>query len=276
MNITVDEIFELFRKLIDVLLVWMIIYYILKNLRRNVKMVLLFKGILVILVLKIISDVLSLATIGYLLDYVIMYGPLALIVIFQPEIRNVLEQLGRSQLLGRHKILTVDEREKVVYEIVNAVDYLKKMRIGALIVIERDNSLLEYIEKSKKIYADISSDLLISIFFPNNPLHDGGVIIQGDKITSAGAVFPTSDNLKISKRLGTRHRAALGISEDTDCISLIVSEETGRISIAIGGTLHYNLTLDEFKLMILEELKTKKSLLLEDEEASNEENNTSN
>ena len=254
----------------------MIIYYILKNLRRNVKMVLLFKGILVILVLKIISDVLSLATIGYLLDYVIMYGPLALIVIFQPEIRNVLEQLGRSQLLGRHKILTVDEREKVVYEIVNAVDYLKKMRIGALIVIERDNSLLEYIEKSKKIYADISSDLLISIFFPNNPLHDGGVIIQGDKITSAGAVFPTSDNLKISKRLGTRHRAALGISEDTDCISLIVSEETGRISIAIGGTLHYNLTLDEFKLMILEELKPKKSLLLEDEEASHEENNTSN
>ena len=205
-----------------------------------------------------------------------MYGPLALIVIFQPEIRNVLEQLGRSQLLGRHKILTVDEREKVVYEIVNAVDYLKKMRIGALIVIERDNSLLEYIEKSKKIYADISSDLLISIFFPNNPLHDGGVIIQGDKITSAGAVFPTSDNLKISKRLGTRHRAALGISEDTDCISLIVSEETGRISIAIGGTLHYNLTLDEFKLMILEELKPKKSLLLEDEEASHEENNTSN
>lgn len=276
MNITVDEIFGLFRKLIDVLLVWMIIYYILKNLRRNVKMVLLFKGILVILVLKIISDVLSLATIGYLLDYVIMYGPLALIVIFQPEIRNVLEQLGRSQLLGRHKILTVDEREKVVYEIVNAVDYLKKMRIGALIVIERDNSLLEYIEKSKKIYADISSDLLISIFFPNNPLHDGGVIIQGDKITSAGAVFPTSDNLKISKRLGTRHRAALGISEDTDCISLIVSEETGRISIAIGGTLHYNLTLDEFKLMILEELKPKKSLLLEDEEASHEENNTSN
>lgn len=275
MNITVDEIFELIRKLIDVLLVWMVIYYILKNLRRNVKMVLLFKGILVILTLKLVSDFLNLATIGYLLDYVIMYGPLALIVIFQPEIRNVLEQLGRSQLLGRHKILTVDEREKVVYEIVNAVEYLKKMRIGALIVIERDNSLQEYIEKSKKIYADISSDLLISIFFPNNPLHDGGVIIQGDKITSAGAVFPTSDNLKISKRLGTRHRAALGISEDADCISLIVSEETGRISIALGGTLHYNLTLDEFKLMILDELKPKKSILLE-EEASDEENSASN
>ncbi|MEG0826253.1 MAG: diadenylate cyclase CdaA [Bacilli bacterium] len=262
---TVDGIFELLRKLIDVLLVWLIIYSVLKNLRKNVKMVLLFKGIFVVLVLKIVSDFLNLATIGYLLDYVIMYGPLALIVIFQPEIRNVLEQLGRSQLLGRHKTLTVDEREKVVYEIVQAVDYLKKMRIGALIVIERDNSLLEYIEKSKKIYADISSDLLISIFFPNNPLHDGGVIIQGDKITSAGAVFPTSDNLKISKRLGTRHRAALGISEDTDCLSLIVSEETGRLSIAVSGNLHYNLTLDEFKLMLLEELRPKRSMLVEEE-----------
>ena len=143
---------------------------------------------------------------------------------------------------------------------------MKRSRIGALIVIERDNSLGEYIEKSKKIYADISSELLISIFFPNNPLHDGGVIIQGDKITSAGAVFPTSDNLKISKRLGTRHRAALGISEETDCISLIVSEETGRLSLAINGELHYNLTIDDLKMMLLDELRPKKTLLDDDEE----------
>ena len=234
-------------------------------------MVLLFKGILFIVILKIISDVLNLVTIGYLLDYVIMWGPLAIIIIFQPEIRTVLEQLGRSQLLGRHKVLTVDEREKIVYEIMQAVEYLKRARIGALIVIERDNSLVEYIEKSKKIYADISSELLISLFFPNNPLHDGGVIIQGDKITSAGAVFPTSDNLKISKRLGTRHRAALGISEETDCIALIVSEETGRISIAIGGELNYNLTLDEFKLMLLDELRPKKALILEEEDEETDE-----
>ena len=152
------------------------------------------------------------------------------------------------------------------------------MRIGALIVIERDNSLQDYIERSRKIYGDISSDLLISIFFPNNPLHDGGLIIQGDKITSAGAVFPTSDSLKISKRLGTRHRAALGISEETDCLSLVVSEETGRISIAMGGELFYNLTIDEFKLMILEELKPKKELVLDDEEddLENENNNKEN
>ena len=266
---TIDGIISLVKKLIDVLLVWMIFYYVLKNLRKNVKMVLLFKGILVIVVVKIISDVFDLTTIGYLLNYVIMWGPLALIIIFQPEIRNVLEQLGRSQLLGRHKVLTVDEREKLVYEIAQAVDYLRKNRIGGLIVLERDNSLNDYINKSKKIYADISSELLISIFFPNNPLHDGGVIIQGDKITSARAVFPTSDNVKISKRLGTRHRAALGISEEMDCISLVVSEETGRLSIAIGGQLFYNLSIDEVKLKLLDELRPKK-IILDEEELSDE------
>lgn len=269
---TFDGIMILLKKLVDVLLVWWILYYILKNLRKNVKMVLLFKGILIIIILKIVSDKLDLVTINYLLDYVIMWGPLALIIIFQPEIRNVLEQLGRSQLLGRHKVLTVDEREKLVYEVTQAMDYCKKARIGALIVIERDNSLHDYIEKSKKLYAEISSDLLISIFFPNNPLHDGGVIIQGDKITSAGAVFPTSDNVKISKRLGTRHRAALGIAEEMDCIALVVSEETGRLSIALGGELHYNLTLDEVKLMLLDELRPKKTSMLEEEEIVDEEN----
>ena len=247
----------------------MILYYVLKNLRKNVKMVLLFKGILVIVVLKIISDIFELSTIGYLLNYVIMWGPLALIIIFQPEIRNVLEQLGRSQLLGRHKVLTVDEREKLVYEIAQAMEYLRKNRIGALIVLERDNSLNDYINKSKKLYADISSELLISIFFPNNPLHDGGVIIQGDKITSACAVFPTSDNVRISKRLGTRHRAALGISEEMDSISLVVSEETGRLSVAIGGELFYNLSIDEVKLKLLDELRPKK-MLIDEEESINE------
>lgn len=263
---TFESITSLLTKLIDVLLVWLVLYYILKNLRKNVKMILLFKGLLIIIALKIVSDVLDLVTIGYLLDYVITWGPLALIVIFQPEIRNILEYLGRSQLLGRHKVLTVDERERVVYEIINAMEVLKKDRIGALIVIERDNSLTDYIQKSKKIYADISSELLVSIFFPNNPLHDGGVIVQGDKITSAGAVFPTSDNLKISKRLGTRHRAALGISEHGDSIALVVSEETGRLSIAINGELNYNLTLDEVKIILLEELRPKQSILLDYEE----------
>lgn len=272
---TFDLVIEILKKLLDVLIVWMVLYYVLKSLRKNVKMVLLFKGIIIVIILKVISYTLGLVTIDFLLDYIMEWGPLAIIVIFQPEIRSVLEQLGRSQLLGRHKVLTVDEREKIVYEIANALDYFRKQQIGSLIVIERDNSLNDYIEKSKKIYADISTDLLISIFFPNNPLHDGGLIIQGDKITSAGAVFPTSDSLKISKRLGTRHRAALGISEVSDCISIISSEETGRLSLAIDGELYYNLTLDEIKLRLLEELRPKKDIFVE-EEVENEKDNTQN
>ena len=264
-------IVDLARKIIDVLLVWLVLYYVLKSLRKNVKMILLFKGIIFIIALVIVSKIFNLVTIGYLLDYVLEWGILAIIVIFQPEIRNVLEQLGRSQLLGRHKVLTVDEREKVVYEIVTAMEAMKKTRTGALIIIERDNSLNDYIEKSKKIYADISSELLVTLFFPNNPLHDGGVIIQGDKITSARAVFFFFFNLKISKRLGTRHRAALGISELTDCIALIVSEETGRLSVAIGGELHYNLSTDEVKLLLLEGLRPKQNMVIDEEEEEEEE-----
>lgn len=273
---TLNNVLVILQKIIDISLVWVIIYFILKNIKNNVKMVLLFKGVAIILVVKVLSDILNLTTIGLLLEYVIMWGPLALVIIFQPEIRNMLEHLGRKQLLGRHKVLTLDEREKLVYEVMNAVDYLRKSRIGALIVLERDISLNEYIERSKPIYGDISSELLISIFFPRNPLHDGGVIIQGNKITSAGAVFPISINSKISKKLGTRHRAAIGISEESDAIAIVVSEETGKISIAIDGNLNYNLSLDDARMILIEELKPKREVLLDDEfEDEEEEHNES-
>ena len=186
-----------------------------------------------------------------------MWGPLALIIIFQPEIRTILEQLGRTQLLGRHKVLTVDEREKMVYEIIQAVNYMKKTKIGALIVIERDVSLHDYISKANNVYAEISSELLISIFFPNNPLHDGSVIIQGDKISCAGAVLPTSNSLKINKRLGTRHRAAVGITEETDSLAIVVSEETGRVSIAVKGELYYNISTEDARILLIDELRPK-------------------
>lgn len=266
-----DTIFTYATKILDLLILWLIIYKLFKYARNNFKLTLILKGIIIIAVLKFVSDKIYLKTVGIILEYVISWGPLAVIIIFQPEIRNVLESIGRSQLLGRHKTLTVDEREKLVYEIINAVEYLKKNRIGALIVLERDYSLAQYIEPANKLYADISSELLISIFFPNNPLHDGGVIIQGDKITCAGSVFPTSMNPSISKRLGTRHRAALGISESTDAIAIVVSEETGRISIAVGGTLNYNLSLDDAKILLLEELQPKKETFYEaDTEAESE------
>ena len=265
MTITVSSILSALNKIVDILLVWLMFYYILKNIKNNVKLTLIFKGVIIIVLLKIASDLFNLVTIGWLLEYIIMWGPLAIIIVFQPEIRNVLEQLGRSQLLGRHKVLTVDEREKLVYEIVQAMDYLRKSKIGALIVIERDVSLADYIEKAKKIYGDLTSDLLIALFFPNNPMHDGGVIIQGNRISCGGAVFPTSGNDKINKRLGTRHRAALGISEETDCISLVVSEETGRLSIAVKGELFYNLSLDDVRMMLIDELRPKKEFEIDEE-----------
>lgn len=254
---TLATIWSVITKIIDISLVWLMFYYILKNIKGNVKLVLILKGIIIILIIKLLSSLLNLYTVGLLLEYVIEWGPLALIVIFQPEIRGVLESLGRSQLLGRHKVLTFDERERVVYEIMEAVEYLKRNRIGALIVIERDVSLQDYITPATKVYADLSSSLLGTIFFPNSPLHDGGVIIQGDRITCAGAVFKTSMDPTINKRLGTRHRAALGIAEETDAIALVVSEETGRLSIASDGELKYNLTLEEFRMTLVDELKPK-------------------
>lgn len=257
MVITLSDVLTVIRKIIDISLVWLIFYFILKNIKNNVKLSLIVKGLIFVIILKLVSSWLNLVTVGYLLDYIIQWGPIAIVVIFQPEIRTILEQLGRNQLLGRHKVLTVDEREHVVYEIVNAVDYMRKERIGALIVIERDVSLGNYIDKAKKIYADLTSDLLIAIFYEGNPLHDGGVIIQGDRITCAGAVFPTSSSPKLNRRLGTRHRAALGLSEETDAICLVVSEETGKVSIALKGEMLYNLSLDDVRMMLIDELKPK-------------------
>lgn len=271
MSITVTDIITIVRKIIDISLVWMIFYFILKNIKNNVKLSLIIKGVIIILAFKVVSDLLGLTTMKVLLEYIIQWGFVSLIIIFQPEIRNILEQLGRNQLLGRHKVLTVDEREHLVYSIVQAMDYMRKERIGALIVLERDISLGNYIDKAKKLYADLTSDLLIAIFYEGNPLHDGGVIIQGDRITCAGAVFPTSSSQKINKRLGTRHRAALGLSEETDAICLVVSEETGRMSVAIKGELYHNLTLDDIRIMLIDELRPKQDINLGDEEMDEEE-----
>ena len=135
-EMTISGFITIIQKIIDISLVWFIIYYVLKSLKNNIKMILIFKGVLIVLFIKLISDYFNLTTVGLLLEYVIMWGPLALIIIFQPEIRNILEHLGRQQILTRHRVLTMDEREKMIYEIMNSIEYLRKSRIGALIVVE--------------------------------------------------------------------------------------------------------------------------------------------
>lgn len=265
MNITSDSVLIIINKTVDILIVWWIFYHIFKSIKNNVKLALIFKGVLAIAFLKIMADLLNLVTVGTILQYVIMWSPIALIVIFQPEIREILEELGRNQLLLRKKILTVNEREKVVMEIVSALDAMKQEKTGALIVIERDTPLNDYIAKAKKVNADVTSYVLQAIFYEGNPLHDGGVIIQGDRIACASAVFPTSGNIK-NKRLGTRHRAAVGLSEQTDALVLVVSEETGRLSIAIRGELYYNVSIEDAKMTLLDELRPKKTLDFADEE----------
>ncbi len=274
-SMVMSAIGNTFTKVLDICIVWLAFYYILKNIKNNVKMTLILKGVIIVVVIKILSDLLNLYTVGILLEYILEWGPLAIIVIFQPEIRSVLESLGRTKLLGRHKILTLDEREQIVHEIMKAMDYFHKHKIGALIVIEREVSLQQYINNAQKIYGDVNEPLLETIFFPNTALHDGGVIIQGDKITCAGVVFKTSMNPEISKRLGTRHRAALGIAEESDAIALVASEETGRLSIAVDGKLHYNLSMEEFRMTLIDALSPKAEVFFDagdDEEVEGEEN----
>lgn len=271
---SLQALWSILTKIMDICVVWLLFYYILKNIRNNVKMILIVKGVILVLFIEVMSKIFNLYTVGIIFEYILEWGPLAVIIIFQPEIRSVLESIGRTQLLGRHKTLTGDEREKMVCEIMEAVEYLKKNKIGALMVIERDISLQEYIEPATKIYADVSNELLCNLFFPNSPLHDGGVIIQGNRITCAGSVFKTSMDPNVNKKLGTRHRAALGIAEESDALALVISEETGRISIACDGDLNYNLSLDEFRLRLMEELKPKTEVFYEadyEEESDGEE-----
>jgi len=265
---SVDFGLELLRKIFDILLVWALLYFVLKTLRKNVKMVLLFKVILIIVIIKLLSIFFSLTAVGYIIDYIIEWTPLALVIIFQPEIRSALENLGHAKLLGKHKTLSINERERTVNEIVKSIENLRRQKMGALIVIERDDSLANYINNAQRVYAEVTNPLLTAVFFLNNPLHDGGVIIQGNQIACANAMFPTSDSLSISRRLGTRHRAALGISERTDCIAIVLSEETSRISLAINGELLYNLSLDELKIQLLEGLTPSKKLFVEDKEVN--------
>jgi len=234
---------------LDVLLVWYVIYKLL-TLIKGTKAVQLLKGIFVIIFARFATVVFGLDTLGWLLQEVINYGFLAIIIIFTPEIRRALEQLGRGKIFQRSTGQLEDEQTRLVEAMKKAVSYMAKRRIGALISIENETGLTEYIETGIKLNAEITSELLINIFIPNTPLHDGAVIVQKDKVISAACYLPLSESTLISKELGARHRAAVGLSEVTDALTIVVSEETGAISLTRNGNLYRNLSIEEFETQL--------------------------
>ncbi|MBM7609518.1 diadenylate cyclase CdaA [Ureibacillus composti] len=231
---------------LDVLLVWYVIYKLL-TLIKGTKAVQLLKGLFFIVIARIVTEIFALDTLGWLLQEVIDWGFLAIIIIFTPEIRRALEQIGRGKIFQRATNQLEDEQSRLIEAMKKAVSYMAKRRIGALISIEKETGLNEYIETGIKLDADITSELLINIFIPNTPLHDGAVIMKKDKITAAACYLPLSESPFISKELGTRHRAALGLSEVTDAITIVVSEETGAVSLTRNGNLYRNLSIEEFE-----------------------------
>ena len=230
--------------LIDILLIWFFIYELIV-LIQGTRSVQLFNGILVIIVLKIISWYCGLSTVSWVMDQVINWGVIAIVVIFQPEIRRGLEHIGRGSFFTRNR--TENEAEEhMITQIDQAIQYMSKRRIGALITIEMGTGLEEYIETGIPMDADVTSALLINTFIPNTPLHDGAVIIKDGRIAVAAAYLPLSDSKLIPKELGTRHRAAVGISEVTDALTIVISEETGEVSFTKDNELLRGMTRDNY------------------------------
>ncbi|MDF7636758.1 diadenylate cyclase CdaA [Leuconostocaceae bacterium ESL0958] len=221
--------------LLDVLIIWFLLYKVITFVEGTRALQILF-GVGAVILIKVIAWYAGLVIVSWLMDQLITWAPIALVVIFQQEIRRGLESLGRRLTVRRHHIDNAQARE-LIKGLDMALEYMSKRRIGALITINGKDSLEEYIKTGIELDATVTGQLLINIFIPNTPLHDGAVIINNDKVAVAAAYLPLSDSTRIPKELGTRHRAAVGISEATDAVTVVVSEETGEISITHQGEL---------------------------------------
>ena len=225
----------------EIVLIWILLYNILLFL-KGTRAIQVAKGLAFLVITALLCQVLKLNTIGWLLKNLMALGLVTLVIIFQPELRRALAKIGQSPFGG----MTILE-EQILEEIVDAVNYLSPNRIGALITLEREMGLRNYIETGIIIDAHLTSQLLTSIFTPHTSLHDGSVIVQGDRVAAAGCILPVVEDTISGQILGTRHRAAIGITRETDALAIVISEETGDISTASGGNLTRNLTLLQFK-----------------------------
>lgn len=235
-NLTIQNIWYVFRIVLDIGIMWLVLYYAIIFVRNNSRTIQIFKGIIFVLIFNGVARLLGLTTVQFFSDMLISWGFLAIIIIFQPEIRGVLEKIGKTNAFSRITTLLANEKENLVNQIYEATLTLSKERVGALISIEQSSSLQDYIKTGIAVNAAVSKELLCSIFMTTTPLHDGAVIIQGDKIACASAYFPPT-GINLSSRYGARHRAGLGISEVTDALTIVVSEETSAISIAENGRI---------------------------------------
>lgn len=243
---------------LDIGIVTFIVYKVLM-VAQGTKTMQVIKAILSIVVFWVISGLIGLESVKFLLTQVITYGIFGVFVIFQPELRSALENMGKKGFLG-YKFqsgATLTSTDKTIASLVSSAEYLSERKIGALINIERNDSLQSYIDTGIELDAKISKELLENIFTPNVPLHDGALILRGNRIISASCYLPLTEREDISKELGTRHRAGIGLSEVTDAFTLIVSEETGGISVTIEGELHRGITLSQLRNLLERYLKVK-------------------
>lgn len=238
-----------FGDVLDILIISCVFYWILLFIKQT-RAEQLLKGLVVLFGVLFLSDLFGLRTTYYLLSKSLTIGFMALIVVFQPELRKGLERLGRSGLIKKHIFGSAEEESgqtEVLNELGDALNFLSRNKIGALILVEHETGLNDFIETGIRVDAEITSALLVNVFFPNSPLHDGAAIIRDGRLHSAACFLPLSDNRNIAKELGTRHRAAIGATEQSDAIAIIVSEETGAISMAQEGRISRFLDTDTVK-----------------------------
>ncbi len=249
---------RVFILVIDLAIVLFIAYYIIRILRQT-RAKQIVKGILMLAFLVIIAKVFNMVILNFILTNFVTYGVILLIVVFQPEIRNVFEKLGRSKLVG---IFDMDDNIMVkhsISEIVKAVEIMSLKKIGALIVIERNTKVSEVLKEGVNLSAKVSSELIQNIFMPRTPLHDGAIVIDKSEILAAKCILPLASEVSVPKNLGTRHRAAVGITEISDALVIVVSEETGIISLVENGKLRRELTGDTLKELLLTKLDRTKT-----------------
>lgn len=239
-----ESLLLIWKPILEILFIWLLLYYVIRFF-QGTRAIQVLMGLLILAVIFNIAKLLELNTINWVLTKLFTVGVVALLIIFQPELRRALARIGQNTLM-----VNLFNQGGVVDELVKTCEYFSRNRIGAIIAIERDVGLKNYIESGIQIDAKVTTELLISIFTSGTPTHDGGVIISGDRIASAGSLFPLSQKTDLSHQFGTRHRAALGLTEETDSVCIVVSEETRAISVVVYGKMTRNLDAEGLRRVL--------------------------